>query len=140
MSVPVAKRNPSTAEFVNSAYDLHIMTIRLCLKMDKRITFFLAQDISKLASKVHAYAKMANSIYPKFKDDVLLRRKYLNNAFTTVQALYSFIDIAYGLNQVGEHKITQHQLEEWLELAGNEVKLLSAVKKSDEERYKKLLS
>ena len=45
MSVPVARRGESKAEYVNSAYDLHVMTIKLCLKMDKRLTFFLGQPI-----------------------------------------------------------------------------------------------
>ena len=138
MSVPVSRREESKAEFVNTAYDLHVLTIKLCLKMDKRMTFFLAQDLCKLAAKCHAHAKMANSIFPRNKQDAQLRRNHLTEANNYVQALYSFLDIAYGLNQITDGKVTIKELEAWLDKAAAEAKLLARTKEADVERWRKL--
>ena len=138
MSVPISKREESKAEFVNTAYDLHVLTIKLCTKMDKRLTFFLGQQICNLAAKCHEHAKSANSVFPRNKMDAQIRRDHLTEANCAVQALYSFLDIAYGLNQVTKGKITDNELMEWLDTAAREAKLIAGTKDSDVKKYKNL--
>lgn len=138
MSVPVSRRGESKAEFVNAAYDLHVMTIRLCMKMEKRLTFFLAQDISRKAAECHDHTKSANSIYPSNQRDAQQRRYHLTEANCAVQVLYSFIDIAYGYNQMTEGKVTYKEMEMWLDQASKVAKLLANTKKADMERWRSL--
>ncbi len=138
MSVPGSQRGESKAEFLNSAYDLHVMTIKLCMKMDKRLTLLLKQEICHWAAECHAHAKAANSVFPRNKMDAQKRRDHLTEANCAVQALYSLLDVAKGLNQITATKVTENELTEWLDLAAAEAKLLAAVKESDLERYKDL--
>ena len=138
MSVPISRREQSKAEFVNTAYDLHVLTIKLCTKMDKRLTFFLGQPICLLAGKCHEHVKAANSVFPRNKMDAQLRRDHLTEANCAVQALYSFLDIAYGLHQVTKGKITDNELMEWLDTAAREAKLIAGVKEEDVKRFKSL--
>lgn len=138
MSVPESQRGTSKAEFLNSAYDLHVMTIKLCMKMDKRLTLLLKKDLCHWAAECHAHAKAANSTFPRNKMDAQKRRDHLTEANCAVQALYSMLDVAKGLNQVTATKVTENELTEWLDLASRVAKLLAAVKENDLERYNDL--
>lgn len=64
MSVLKSKRKESAIKFLDTAYDLDLHTIKCCMKLPKRYTFFIGTELARLASEVHTHCKAANSIYP----------------------------------------------------------------------------
>lgn len=77
MSVVKSKRGESDMEFVHTARELQIYTIKKCVGFPKRYTFYVSQPIANSATRIHQYTKMANSIYPTNPHEVQMRRDYL---------------------------------------------------------------
>lgn len=95
MSVLKSQRGESTVQFLDTARELEIYTIKTCAKFPKRYMFLITKDIVALASAVYNNAKAANSIYVTTADDARLRREYVTKANCTLQCLLSQIDIAH---------------------------------------------
>lgn len=108
--------------------------------MPKRYTFYGAQELSALADTVYNEVKKANSIFPGNQHEAQLRRDHLTEANATLQALIGQFGIMADLLKQNPEKIKwlDNALEEWARLIMEEAKLISGVKKSDKERYKKL--
>ena len=140
MSVYKALRGDSPVQFVETARKLAVFTRKNCLKMPKRYTFYGAQELSALADAVYNEVKMANSIFPGNQADVQLRRNHLTEANAALQALVGQLGIMADLLKQNPEKLTwlDNALEEWAIMITDEAKLISGVKKSDKERYKKL--
>ena len=140
MSVYKALRGDSPVQFVETARKLAVFTRKNCLKMPKRYTFYGAQELSALADAVYNEVKMANSIFPGNQADAQLRRNHLTEANAALQALVGQLGIMADLLKQNPEKLTwlDNALEEWAIMITDEVKLISGVKKSDKERYKKL--
>lgn len=140
MSVYKALRGDSPVQFVETARKLAVFTRKNCLKMPKRYTFYGAQELSALADAVYNEVKMANSIFPGNQADAQLRRNHLTEANATLQAFVGQLGIMADLLKQNPEKLTwlDNALEEWAIMITEEAKLISGVKKSDKERYKKL--
>ena len=140
MSVYKALRGDSPVQFVETARKLAVFTRKNCLKMPKRYTFYGAQELSALADVVYNEVKMANSIFPGNQADAQLRRNHLTEANAALQALVGQLGIMADLLKQNPEKLTwlDNALEEWAIMITDEAKLISGVKKSDKERYKKL--
>lgn len=140
MSVYKALRGDSPVQFVETARKLAVFTRKNCLKMPKRYTFYGAQELSTLADAVYNEVKMANSIFPGNQADTQLRRNHLTEANAALQALVGQLGIMADLLKQNPEKLTwlDNALEEWAIMITDEAKLISGVKKSDKERYKKL--
>lgn len=135
MAVIQSKRKPSSVQFLDTAYELNVLTIQNCLKIEKRYTFLISTELVKLANSVHNNVKAANSVFPSNKHEAQIRRDYLIRANSSLQALFSQIDILYGLHP---EKITDKMFEAWLDMAETEAKLISGAKSSDKKRYENL--
>ena len=133
MSVLKSQRGESPVQYLETAYNLEVCTIRQALKFPKRYTFFIATEIVRLASECHNNVKAANGIYPTNAHEAQMRRDYLTAANAALQNLLSKIDIAKGL-----FPIDGKALEKWAGLIADEVRLIAAVKKSDTRRHKDL--
>ena len=72
MSVLKSQRGESTVQFLDTARELEIYTIKTCAKFPKRYMFLITKDIVALASAVYNNAKAANSIYVTTADDARL--------------------------------------------------------------------
>ena len=140
MSVYKALRGDSPVQFVETARKLAVFTRKNCLKMPKRYTFYGAQELSALADAVYNEVKMANSIFPGNQADAQLRRNHLTEANAALQALVGQLGIMADLLKQNPEKLTwlDNALEEWAIMITDEAELISGVKKSDKERYKKL--
>ena len=66
MSVIVAKRKRSRLEYVSTSSDLLKYTIQRCLKLPKRLTFFITTKIVDTAHDIYIY-KYTRSVYEKLK-------------------------------------------------------------------------
>ena len=60
MSVIKSKREESVVEFVNTARELNIFSIRQCTKFPKRYTFYSIQKIADLADSIYESVVKAN--------------------------------------------------------------------------------
>ena len=120
-------------EFVHTARELQIYTIKKCVGFPKRYTFFLAQPISEMATRIHQYVKAANSIYPTNAHEAQIRRDYLLRANAELNSLVSQIEVA---NEI--FGLEENVLKFWMDIVDREIRLVKGTMKKDNERYKDL--
>ena len=133
MSVIKSKRSESNLQFIYTARELQIYTIRKVTNFPKRYTFYVSQQIANSATRVYECVKKGNSIYPLNQHEVQKRRDYFLDAGAELQSLVSQIEVAKELFDI-EAKVVEY----WMGLIDNEIRLVKAVLKSDRERYKNL--
>lgn len=133
MSVIKSKRQESKMEFIHNARSLQIYTIKTCVKLPKRYTFYLSQPIVQMTVNIHNDVKSANSIYPTNQHEVQMRRDYLLRANATLYSLVSQIEVAAEILDLESDK-----LKTWSKLIDAEIRLIKGVLKDDKERYKNL--
>lgn len=137
MSVLSSKRSVSAVQYVDTARELEIYTLRQCVRFPKRYTFFITTEIVRLAQNVYNNVKSANSVFPTNASEAQRRRDYLIMANCDLQCLISQLDIAKNLiTQTANNKAIEASVwQKWLDIIEQEAKLIAAVKKSDKERY-----
>lgn len=120
-------------EFLKTARDLEIYSVRKAAHFPKRYTFYISQGIAQTAADIHKHCKMANSIYPACQHEAQTRRDLFQLALAETQALISKIEVAVEVLQLNPASI-QH----WMELIWKEDRLIRAILKSDRKRYASL--
>ncbi len=133
MSVIKSKRGPSSAQFLETAQQIQIYTLRQCVKFPKRYTILFTQNLTTTATNACSLVKKGNSIFPGNQHEAQLRRDCFMQAYAELQALISQITTAYDMFPIPENAIT-----EWMRLIREELVLLKALMKSDKQRYKNL--
>lgn len=133
MAVLKQKRGESKMQFLETARQLEIFTLRNCVKFPKRYTFFITNEIVRLAQSVYNSVKSANSIFPSRQLEMEMRREYLTRANCDLQCLISQLDVA---KEIFGEEIKSSTWCKWLDLIEEEAKLISAVKKNDKTRLK----
>lgn len=133
MSVIKSQRSESEVEFLYTARQLQIYTIRKCTGFPKRYTFYVSQPIAACATRIHENVKCANSIYPTNAHEVQIRRDYFIKANAELYNLVSLIEVANELFGIESDKI-----KHWMELAEKEIRLVKGAMKRDSDRYKNL--
>ena len=133
MSVPRSKRGVSEAEFLHTARELQIFTLRRCKHIPKRYTFLVAKPLTNSAASVYEMAKSGNSIYPRNQHEAQLRRDYFNRAVAGVYSLVSQVEVCREM-----FSIPPDMMLEWMRLCKQEIELLKGVMDSDRRRYKAL--
>lgn len=145
MSVPAYRRNESAIQYLETARELEIYTIRYCSKFPKRFMFLITKHIVELSHSVYDNAKAENSVYPLNKDEEKLRIGYLTRAICDLECLASQLEVAHdlithfetGTPQNSKTKAIQPKVwEEWSETMLKELRLLKSVRKSLHEKYK----
>lgn len=131
MSVPKQKRKQSGIQFLDTAYDLEVHTLRCCMKLPKRMTFFLSTELAHLAAQVHNNCKAANSVFPTNAHEAQLRRDYLTRANASLQALIGKVSL---LQEFGGG-LSDGALNKWADLMYQEAKLISGAKRADQRRF-----
>lgn len=141
MSVLKSKRGESAMQFIETARELEVYTIKHCARFPKRYMFLITKDIVALAKAVYNNVKAANSVYPTNAAEAQLRRNYLITANCELQCLISQLDIAreFVRNTDSNKPINGKVWQTWIDLITTEAKLLAALKNKDKERYKTLL-
>lgn len=134
MSVLKNKRAQSSVQFLETAKDLHIFTMRTCKKyIPKAYTFYISIPIVNIALNIHSCVKRGNSIFPSKLQDVMLRREQFVMAGAELQNLISQINIVYDMFPIADNTMIK-----WLDLVNQEIALIKNVIKKDEERYKNI--
>lgn len=130
MSVLKSNRSVSSLEFLNKAYDLQVEVVKLAVKIPKRYTFYISQNLVKLATSCHENVKGANSIYPVNNEEVQIRRNKFNEAVCDLYNLLSQLSITKGITEIPKNKLIKI-----LELIDEEIKLIKGIKKKDKKRF-----
>ena len=133
MSVYKNKRNPSDIQFLTTAKDIQVHTVRQLAKIPNKERYLLANEVASLAAQAHILLKEANSIHPKNRRLADERLNRLVDAYAKYQALISQIGVAEEFG-----KFTDTAMTKWMQLINEELRLIKALIASDEERYKNL--
>ncbi len=136
MSVRVNERKESEAEFLNTAHELELMTIRLSVRenaIPKRYRYILGQKLCDSVREMNKNIVCANSIFPKRKYEYELRRTYQFRALAALQDLLELMRTTLELLPIKDTVAT-----EWMRLASTENKVLRKWMQSDQQRYKEL--
>ena len=133
MSVIKSKRGESEMEFIYTARQLEIHTIRKCAHFPKKYTFYVSQPLANMATRVHQYVKKANSVYPANQHEAQIRRDFLIRANAELQSMISEIEVAHEIFGLEPKEMTF-----WMDLVEREIRLVKAVMKKDRERYRNL--
>ena len=128
-------RKPSTVQFLATARDLEIETIRRCEKIPTRYTLTLANKLIQLSIDGYVNLKSANSVFPKRQCQVRERLSYIDAAWCNYQSLISQIDIVKGLFP---NLYSDNVLINWMKMLEDEFTLLRGLKDSDVQRFKDL--
>lgn len=132
MSVPEGKRGLSGVQFIDTAFILHMYSMRETAKFGKSWTFRLANPICEGAYQVFRNAKMANSVRVTDRESYQLRHGMMQKAYAELQVMISLVDEAYNLGLISDGICM-----EWSRLMKAEEKWLNAARKAEEQRYKK---
>ena len=140
MSVLKSKRGESVIQFLETARELEVYTIKQCAKLPKRFMFLITKDLVDLAKSIFNNVKSANSVYPTNAAELQLRTNYIIKANCALQCLISQLDIAREfIKHTDNDKAIKSKIwQTWADLITNEIKMLSALRKNDKERYKDL--
>lgn len=140
MSVLKSRRKESSVQFLDTAREIEVYTIKQCSRFPKRYMFLLTKDLVELSKSIYNNTKSANSIYPTNKEEFLIRMEYNLGANCDLQCLISQLDVAkeFITTTEKEKPIKSKVFEDWAELLIEEQRLLSGLKKADRERYKDL--
>jgi hypothetical protein len=135
MSVLKSKRSESNVQFLTTARELEIFTLKKSLKIPKRYTKLFTEYLAHLSFEIYNNVKMANAIFNDTKDKIERRTYYLDNAMRNLYCLISQIDIAKELLLT---ELSDYAWMHWMELIDNELTLIKALKVSDADKLKKL--
>ena len=133
MSVPRSARATSDMQFLLTARDLRIYTIRRCTAIPKRYTFYVAVPLSDLSKEIYGHVKRGNSIFPTNQHEAQLRKDEFIYALAALQDMVSELEADAEIIQ-----IESRHMQQWMELVHKEINLIKAVIKSDKARYKNL--
>ena len=133
ISVYKNKRGESSVQFLETAREIHIHSIRQAAKIPNKFKYFLSGDIVSLAASGHLNAKKGNSINPKNQHEVQIRRDYFMSSYADYQALISQVGVAIEFAEFTDSAITT-----WMRMIDDEMRLLKGVIDTDKSRYKDL--
>ena len=132
MSVLLRNRGDSRMEFVNTARELYVLTMKRCANFPKRYMFFITTKIVDSADKVYTCVSAANSISrPLNEHEWQMRRDY----FITANA--ELDNIIIRLNET-PFPIAAKHMEEWMSMIDKEKRLIAGVQKKDLQNLAKL--
>lgn len=127
MSVLVADRRQSKAEYVNIARELLEHTLHQAKKFPKSITFYVTQDYVMYIRNCYVYVSTANGIYLN-KENYDLRKQYLQKAYTSLLQFESLLSILFNSYYTCQ---TSYSWKHTGELLSKEKTLIKAVIDAD---------
>lgn len=136
MSVLKSDRSTSPVQFLESARQLEVYTLRMSTKLPKRYLYLHTVILTNLSHEIYNKCKMANSVFPTNAHEVQLRRDYFIQAYSSTQALSSQLEITCEM--FTDVSITQSEWINWIKLVNDCCKYIVAIMKSDCNRYSSL--
>lgn len=153
MSVLLAKRNESKAQFVKTGYDIYIQSLNFASLLSAKYSRILLPGIVGNATELLTHVSQANAIRPVDEERYLLRHHDFLEAKRALDALDTYLSICYDIirqNPQGAFRKKKEQLTPDAALAklnkmafalgtliDTETKLLGGIIKSDTESFNK---
>ena len=97
LSVLKYKRNESKAEYLNTANQIYIETLRFLTRLSNRYSRLVSGNVIQLAAEVLNHVEKANSIYPSDDERKKLRKAHLLEARASLMALDVHLTHCYEL-------------------------------------------
>lgn len=134
-------RNPTGADFIDSAWELRKYTLHICTRFPQRYKKWITDYIVMFSAQCHIYAFEANNIRPTNQTQAKERENNLKKAIRALNQMYPQIELAYAMFQFDNSdkgKSNEKILDEWLPKILETEKLIKSIIKSDKNRYKNL--
>lgn len=128
MSVPMGKRKPSPIQFLETARELAVHTLKYTNKTFAKKDTDVIRRLRDLAINIFNNASAANSVFVATQEDKAIRRQYLVNARGDLFALSSMLSVVM---EVISTEITEYGWSHWGELIDKEIRLITALMKKD---------
>lgn len=126
--VRLNQRRLSSIQYIDTARELVIHTIKYAKKFPKSAMFLIIKDIVDTAREIYKEVVKANSCYPRSKDDVSFRYGHLLEAKGAVDDLDGLLSIA---KELFEADISEYGWLHWGDLINKEMNLIKGVISSD---------
>lgn len=126
MSVPEWKRLPSKMEYVKNAMELVKYTTQKCLKLPKRLTFFITTDLVKTVQDIYKDVIYIKTLYTTTAEHETKRIELVESATAKLEYLASMLNVLYAY---AEKTFTEKRWEKWTELIEKQIALLKGLKK-----------
>ena len=97
LSVLKYKRNESKAEYLNTANQIYIETLRFLTRLSNRYSRLVSGNVIQLAAEVLNHVEKANSIYQSDDERKKLRKAHLLEARASLMALDVHLTHCYEL-------------------------------------------
>ena len=144
MSVPKNRRKDASAKYITGARELRLITMRAVKRFPKSYRWIVTNNLLQLAGDVYINCVKANHIYvhPNMAEaDFELRHRYLWIAETSADALLAEISFCYELVDDGQNFFKSAAeydriFSNWVEKGNETVKLIRAVRNSDNKKWK----
>lgn len=125
MSVPTWKRQQSKMEYVINARNLVKYITERCLKLPKRITFFISTKLVDASHKLYIDVLYIQSLYSKTEEHGKKRLELIEESIALLNYLSSMLDVLYIYT---EGKMTNKQFETLSNMIEKEIVLLKGLK------------
>lgn len=125
MSVPQWCRSESKMEYVKGAMDLVKYTTQKCLKLPKRLTFFISTDLVKISQDIYKDVIYIKTLYSPTADHESKRKELVESAVAKLEYLASMLNILFAY---AEKTFTENQWDKWTEMIEREIVLLKGLK------------
>lgn len=125
MSVPTWKRQQSKMEYVINARNLVKYITERCLKLPKRITFFISTKLVDASHKLYIDVLYIQSLYSKTEEHSKKRLELIEESIALLNYLSSMLDVLYIYT---EGKMTNKQFETLSNMIEKEIVLLKGLK------------
>lgn len=128
MSVIVSKRSESSVQFVATARELVKYTTQKCLKLPKRLTFFISTDLVNTAQEIYKDAIYIKTLYQieYINERIMLCEKCISRC----EYIASMLDIV----KIYTPELPEKIFTRWIEILDYEISLLKGLIKKDKER------
>ena len=123
MSVIASKRSESSVQYVTTARDLLKFTTQKCLKLPKRLTFFISTDLVKTTQDIYKIVLHIKTLYKT--DKIEKKIELCEKVMSLLNYVYSMIDII----KVYAPNFSVSAFERWIELVNKETALIKGVVK-----------
>lgn len=124
--VPEWKRSQSKMEYVKNSMDLIKYTMQKCLKLPKRLTFFITTDLVKVSQDIYKDVIYIKTLYSTTTTENDIKRKELvESAIAKLEYFASMLNVLYAY---AEKIFTEKQWDRWTELVEREIVLLKGLK------------
>ena len=128
MSVIKSKRNLSGVQFIDTARELHVFTLRTTKKFPKSYYFSVTQYINQSVNLIRASVERGNKIYPSCAENKRLRYEQMMMGYAELSNLIAQIDTAYLMFPIADKTMIK-----WMELIDTENKLLKSLLKKEQQ-------